>query len=434
MTTPSSQTLRASEAGDIAADSERKPFDVEAVRQEFPALRQEVHPGKPLVYLDSAATALKPQSVIDAVVHTYSVDCANIHRAVHAASQRATASYEAARDRVMGFLGAAEREEILFTSGTTDSLNLVAQSFANAAWKRCLKEGDQVLLTELEHHSNIVPWQLLCARTGAELIVVPMTDAGEIELDAFQDRLNAKTRICAFAHVSNSLGTVLPVKEMTRLAHEVGALVVVDGAQGVVHQKVDVRDIGADYYAFSGHKVYGPTGIGVLYGRRELLEAMPPWRGGGDMIDRVTFEQSTWNDLPYKFEAGTPNIAGVIGLGAAIDFMERVGMESIAAHEAELLAYGTELLESIDGLRLIGTAPQKAGVLAFIMEGIHPTDAGTFLDADGIAIRTGHHCAQPVMDYFGVTGTARASLGIYNTKADLDALVEGLKKVKSIFS
>ncbi|MAQ18175.1 MAG: cysteine desulfurase CsdA [Sandaracinus sp.] len=408
-------------------------LDVEAIRREFPALHQEVHPGKPLVYLDSAATALKPQSVIDAVVSVYAQDCANIHRAVHALSQRATARYEAAREKVVRFLGAESREEIVFTSGTTDGLNLVAMAFANPAWDRCLGEGDEVLVTELEHHSDIVPWQLLCARTGATLRVVPITPAGEVRLEDFQAKLNEHTKVVAFAHVSNSLGTVLPVKAMAELAHQVGALVVVDGAQGVVHARVDVQDLGADFYAFSGHKIYGPTGIGALYGKRALLEAMPPWRGGGDMIDRVSFAGSTWNDLPYKFEAGTPNIAGVIGMGAAIDYMEGLGLEAIAAHEARLLAYGTKRFAELDGVRLIGTAEHKAGVLAFVMDGIHPTDAGSFLDADGVAIRTGHHCAQPVMDHYGVTGTARASLGVYNTEADLDALIEGLKKVQSIF-
>ena len=419
--------------GQPAAPSEPS-FDVHAIRREFPALRQEVHRGKPLIYLDSAATALKPQSVIDAVVEVYARDCANIHRAVHALSQRATARYEEAREKVVTFLGAESREEIVLTGGTTDGINLVAMGFANPAWERCLREGDEVLVTELEHHSNIVPWQLACARTGAELVVVPITDSGEVRLEDFEAKLTERTRVCAFAHVSNSLGTVLPVQAMAELAHGVGALVVVDGAQGVVHGEVDVRALDADFYAFSAHKIYGPTGTGALYGKRALLDAMPPWRGGGDMIDRVRFEGTTWNDLPYKFEAGTPNIAGVIGMGAAIDFMERVGVRAIAAHEAQLLAHGTRLLEAIDGIRLIGTAAPKAGVLAFVMEGIHPTDAGTFLDADGIAIRTGHHCAQPVMDHFGVTATARASLGVYNTLADLDALAAGLAKVKSIFA
>jgi len=408
-------------------------FDVEAIRRQFPALEQEVHPGKKLVYLDSAATALKPQVVIDAVVNTYAVDCANVHRAVHSLSQRATASYEGARDTIVHFLNAATREEIVFTSGTTDGLNLVAQAFAHRGWDRALTEGDEIVVTELEHHSNIVPWQMLAKRTGAVLKVAPITEAGELRLDDFRAQLGSRTKLCAFAHVSNSLGTLLPVTEMIAAAHEVGALVAIDGAQGVVHQPVDVRALDADFYAFSGHKVYGPTGIGVLYGRKELLEAMPPWRGGGDMIDRVTFRETTWNDLPYKFEAGTPNIAGAIGLGAALEWMMAIGLDRIAAHEAGLLAYGTRRFAELEGVRLIGTAPDKAGVLAFVMDGIHPTDAGSFLDADGIAVRTGHHCAQPVMDRYGVTGTARASLGVYNTEADIDALIEGLKKVRSIF-
>ncbi len=417
----------------VTETSAKKGFDVEAIRQQFPALRQEVHPGKKLVYLDSAATALKPQVVIDAIVNTYGVDCANVHRAVHSLSQRATASYEGARESAVRFLNAASREEIVFTSGTTDGLNLVAQAFANPSWDRALTEGDEIVVTELEHHSDIVPWQMLAARTGATLRVVPITDAGEVRLEDFVAKLNDRTRLCAFTHVSNSLGTILPVAEMIAAAHEVGALVAIDGAQGVVHQKVDVRALDADFYAFSGHKVYGPTGIGVLYGKKALLDAMPPWRGGGDMIDRVTFAETTYNDLPYKFEAGTPNIAGAIGLGAALEWMMGIGMENIAAHEAELLAYGTKRFAELEGVRLIGTAKHKAGVLAFVMDGIHPTDAGSFLDADGIAIRTGHHCAQPVMDHYGVTGTARASLGVYNTKADIDALIEGLKKVQSIF-
>lgn len=404
-------------------------FDAAALREQFPALAQEVHPGKPLVYLDSAATALKPQAVIDAVVGAYAQDCANVHRAVHALSQRATAKYEGARDRIRDYLGAAEREEIIFTRGTSESINLVAYTYALAN----LQAGDEILITELEHHSNIVPWQLVAERTGARLVVAPITETGDLPLESFTAKLSGRTKIASFAHISNSLGTVLPVKAMIDAAHEVGAIAVVDGAQGIVHEKVDVRALGADFYAFSGHKLYGPSGIGVLYGRRELLEAMPPWQGGGDMIDRVHFEGSTYNDLPYKFEAGTPNIAGAIGLGAAVAWMEGLDWKGAQRHEAELLRYGHERLGEIEGLRLIGSAPQKASVLAFVLEGIHPTDAGSFLDADGVAIRTGHHCAQPVMDRFGVSATARASLGLYNTKADIDALVAGLQKVRKIF-
>ncbi|MEM1415869.1 MAG: SufS family cysteine desulfurase [Myxococcota bacterium] len=405
-------------------------FDLEAVRAAFPALRQEVHPGKPLVYLDSAATALKPQAVLDATMDAYAKDVANVHRAVHALSQRATARYEGARDTVRDFIGAAAREEIVFVRGASEALNLVASSWGGAN----LGEGDEILLTELEHHSNIVPWQLVAERTGAKVVHVPITDAGEVTLEAFEARLSERTKVVAFAHISNSLGTVLPVKAMAERAHAVGAVVVVDGAQGVVHGGVDVRELGVDFYAFSGHKLYGPTGIGVLYGRQELLEAMPPWQGGGDMIDRVTLDAgSTWNDLPYKFEAGTPNIAGAIGLGAAIEWLAGVGLANVAAHEAEVLAHGHARLAEVPGLTLVGNAPEKASVLAFTLEGIHPSDAGTILDAEGIAIRTGHHCAQPVMDHFGVTGTARASLGVHNGTDDIDALVRGLERVRAFF-
>lgn len=404
-------------------------FDVTALRRDFPALDQEVHPGKPLVYLDSAATALKPRPVIEAVTRIYAQDCANVHRAVHALSQRATASYEGARDKVRRLLGAAAREEIIFTRGTTESINLVAQSWGGAN----LKEGDEILVTELEHHSNIVPWQLIAAKTGAKLVVVPMTDEGEITVEAFARCLSERTRICAFTHVANSLGTVLPVRRMTKLAHDAGAVVLVDGAQGVVHDEVDVAALDVDFYAFSGHKLYAPTGIGVLYGKRALLEAMPPWQGGGDMIDRVTFEGSTWNALPYKFEAGTPPIAGAVGLGAAIDYLAGLNRAALLQHERALLAYATVRLQEVEGLRLIGTAPVKSSVLSFVLDGIHPTDAGTLLDAEGVAIRTGHHCAQPVMDRFGVTATARASLALYNTTDDIDALVDGLERVKTFF-
>lgn len=404
-------------------------FDVEAIRAEFPALQQEVHPGKPLVYLDSAATALKPQAVIDAVTDIYARDCANVHRGVHALSQRATAKYEGARDLVQGYLGAAEREEIVFVRGATEGLNLVAWSWGRSQ----LQEGDEVLVTEMEHHSNIVPWQLACEATGAKLVVVPIDDQGDTSLDAFRERVTERTRVISFPHVANSLGTVLPVAELVALAREVGAITVVDGAQGIVHGDVDVAALDVDFYAFSGHKLYGPTGIGVLYGKRALLEAMPPWQGGGDMIDRVTFESSTWNDLPYKFEAGTPHIAGAVGLGAAIRWLDAIDRPGAFAHEAELLAYGDAQLREVPGLRRIGVADARSSVLSFLLEGIHPTDAGTILDAEGIAIRTGHHCAQPVMDHFGVTGTARASLALYNTRAEIDALVAGLHKVREIF-
>lgn len=423
-----SETMEQRALRDLAA-IDGPHFDVESIRRQFPALQQQAHPKKPLVYLDSAATALKPQVVIDAVTSVYAEDCANIHRAVHVLSQRATARYEGARDRVRDFLGAKKREEIVFTRGTTESVNLVAQTWGRAN----VGEGDEILLTELEHHSNIVPWQLLAKERGAKIVVVPITDEGEVTLEAFAQMLSPRTKIAAFAHVSNSLGTVLPVVELTKLAHEAGALVLIDGAQGVVHGRVDVRALDADFYVFSGHKLYAPTGIGVLYGKEALLDAMPPWQGGGDMIDRVSFDGSTWNDLPYKFEAGTPAIAQAIGLGAAIEWLEALDLDAAFAHEQDVLAHGTKLLAAIDGLKLVGTAKHKSGVLAFLLDGIHPTDAGSILDAEGIAIRTGHHCAQPVMDHFGVTGTARASLGIYTSKQDLDALAAGLRKVKSFF-
>jgi cysteine desulfurase/selenocysteine lyase len=403
-------------------------FDVERVRHDFPALQQEVH-GKPLVYLDSAATSLKPQSVIDAVVDVYARDCANIHRAVHLLSQRATARYEEAREKVRAFLNAARSREVVFTRGTTESINLVAQSWGRSA----LREGDEVLVTELEHHSNIVPWQMLCQHSGAKLVVVPMTDHGEILREAFESRLSDRTRLVAMAHVSNALGTVLPVHEMIALAHDRGAVVVLDGAQAVSHVQVDVRELDCDFYAFSGHKLYGPTGIGVLYGKEHLLESMPPYQGGGDMIRSVTFDETIYNDLPYKFEAGTPNIAGAIGLGAAIDYFASFDLDAVHAHENEVLRYATEALESIPGARLIGTAPDKVSVLSFLMESAHPHDIGTIVDSEGVAIRTGHHCAQPVMEHFGIAATARASLGMYNTVDDIDALVRALGRVQELF-
>lgn len=404
------------------------PLDTHSVRDDFPALHQQVH-GKPLVYLDSAATALKPQAVIDAVVHTYSRDCANIHRAVHTLSQNATATHEAARESVRRFIGAAKTEEVVFTAGATAAINLVAQTWGT----QNLGPGDEVLITELAHHANIVPWQLVCERTGARLVVAPINERGEVEESAFAEKLSSKTKLVSFAHISNSLGTVLPVARFAKLAHDAGALVLVDGSQGVVHGPVDVAKLDVDFYVFSGHKLYAPSGTGVLYGKEALLEAMPPWQGGGDMIDEVRFEQTTYNDLPFKFEAGTPNIAGFAGLGAAIRYLEDLGWDSITNHEDKLLAYGTEALEQVDGLRIIGNAANKAGVLSFVLDGIHPTDAGTLLDAEGIAIRTGHHCAQPVMQHFGVSGTARASLALYNTTSEIDALVTGLAKVRKLF-
>ncbi len=403
-------------------------FDVRRVRDDFPALHQEVH-GKPLVYLDSAATTLKPRVVIDAVADVYARDCANIHRAVHLLSQRATARFEDAREKVRAFLNANDTNEVIFTRGTTESVNLVAQSWA----RTFLREGDEVLITELEHHSNIVPWQIVCQQVGAELVVVPMTDRGEITREAFEEQLSPRTRLVAMAHVSNALGTVLPVEPLIGLAHEQGAVVLLDGAQAVSHVPVDVQALDCDFYAFSGHKLYGPTGIGVLYGRERLLEGMPPYQGGGDMIRSVTFAETIYNDLPYKFEAGTPDIAGAIGLGAAIDYLRSFDQEAVHAHENAVLRYATKAFGSVDGLRLIGTAPGKVASVSFLMDAAHPHDIGTIVDSEGVAIRTGHHCAQPVMEHFGIAATARASLGMYNTTEDVDALVRALQKVKELF-
>jgi cysteine desulfurase/selenocysteine lyase len=411
-------------------DSIRTPpaLDVEAVRREFPVLQTTVH-GKPLVYLDSAASAQKPQAVIDAELDVYERYYSNIHRGVHQLSMLATDAYERARARVQRFVGAGETREIVFVRGTTEAINLVAQTYG----RKNVGPGDEILITGLEHHSNIVPWQLLCEEKDATLKVAPIDDAGVVDMSAFAGLLTERTRIVSVSHVSNALGTINPVERMTELAHDAGAVVMIDGAQGAPHLAVDVGRIGCDFYAFSGHKVYGPSGVGVLYGRADLLEAMPPWQGGGDMIATVTFERSTWADLPYKFEAGTPNVAGTIGLAAAIEWLEGLDLEAVAAHEDEMLAYGTELLRAIPGLRLVGTAPHKAGVLSFVLEGVHPHDIGTILDYEGVAIRTGHHCAQPVMDRYRVPATARASLACFNTRADLDVLARGIGKVQEMF-
>jgi cysteine desulfurase/selenocysteine lyase len=403
-------------------------FDVSVVRQDFPALHQQVN-GIPLVYLDNAATTHKPVAVIDAIEHFYRFDCSNVHRGVHELSQRATRAYEQARSIVKRFVNAKKESEVIFVRGATEAINLVAQTYGRSR----LKRGDEILISGLEHHSNIVPWQLLSEQTGAHLVVAPINDSGELVLDEFERRLRPKTTLVAVAHVSNALGTVMPVREVVRMARRYNVPVLIDGAQAVPHFSIDVQELGCDFYAFSGHKVFGPTGIGVLYGREELLERMPPYQGGGDMIRSVTFEKTTYNELPYKFEAGTPDIAGAIGLGAAIDYLSELGMDNIAAHEKELLAYGTELLHSIPGLRLIGTARHKVGVLSFVIEGIHPHDVGTVVDRLGIAVRTGHHCAQPVMERFGVPATTRASLAFYNTKADLEALAAGIRRVQEVF-
>jgi cysteine desulfurase/selenocysteine lyase len=384
---------------------------------------------RPLVNLDSAASAQKPQAVIDAERHVYEHAYANIHRGVHHLSMVATEAYEKARDTVQRFLGAADRREIVLLRGTTEAINLVAQSYG----RRHVGAGDEVLITALEHHSNIVPWQLLCEEKSAALRVAPIDDDGAVDMEAFERLLSPRTRVVSVAHVSNALGTVNPVRRMTELGHAAGAVVAVDGAQAAPHMAVDVRAIGCDFYAFSGHKVYGPSGIGALYGKAALLDAMPPWQGGGDMIASVSFEKTTWTELPYKFEAGTPNIAGGIALRAAIEWMEGIGLEAIAAHEADLLQYGTGGLESIPGLRIVGTAKDKAGVLSFVLDGIHPHDVGTILDYEGIAVRTGHHCAQPVMTRFGIPATTRASLACFNTRGELDTLARGIRKVQEMF-
>ncbi len=403
-------------------------IDVERIRRDFPALHQEVH-GNPLAYLDNAASAQTPVQVIDAIRGFYERDRANVHRGVHELSQRATEAYEQARIKVQRFLNAEALEEIIYVRGATEGINLVASSWG----QENIKAGDEVLVSALEHHSNIVPWQMLCERTGATLRVIPMNDAGELSQDEYESMLSERVKLVAVNHVSNALGTVNPIKRMIEQAHAVGAVAMIDGAQATPHMGVDVRDLDADFYAFSGHKVYGPTGIGAVYGKRSLLEAMPPYQGGGDMIAYVTFEKTTYNELPYKFEAGTPNIADAIGLGAAVDYAQSVGLDNIAAYETELLDYATEQVSAIDGIRLVGTAKQKASVLSFIIGDVHAHDAGTILDREGVAVRAGHHCAQPVMDYFGVPATTRASFAFYNTREEVDALCRGIEKVKELF-
>lgn len=402
-------------------------LDLTALRAEFPALHQQVH-GRPLVYLDNAATTQKPRAVLDALTHYYEADNANVHRGVHTLSERATTSYEGARTKIRRFINAASNHEIVFTRNATEAINLVARAWGDWA----LRPGDEVLISTMEHHSNIVPWQQVCARVGATLRVVPIDDRGDLVMDEFERLLSEKTKIVAIAHVSNALGTVNPVEHIVRRAHEAGALALVDGSQAVHHMPIDVRALGADFYVFTGHKLYGPTGIGVLYGREALFEAMPPFLGGGDMIRTVTLEGSTWNDLPYKFEAGTPDISGAIGLGAAVDFVLSIGFEAIQAHEAGLLSRATELVGQIEGVRLVGTAKRKSAVLSFVMDGIHPHDIGTIVDREGVAIRTGHHCAQPVMDRFGIPATARASFAVYNTSAEIDALVAAIRRAREL--
>jgi cysteine desulfurase/selenocysteine lyase len=407
----------------------RAGFDVQKVRADFPALQQTVH-GRPLVYLDNAATAQKPRSVIHALEQFYCEDCSNIHRGVHELSARATECYECSRGKVQRWLNAREAAEIVFVRGTTEAINLVAYAYGH----KFISAGDEIIISAMEHHSNIVPWQLLGEATGAQLRVIPITDRGELRLEEYEKLLSSKTKLVTVAHVSNALGTVNPVKRIIELAHSYGVPVLIDGAQAAPHIKVDVQELGADFYAFSGHKLYAPTGIGVLYGRRELLDKMPPYQGGGDMISSVSFERTTYNRLPYKFEAGTPNIAGVIGLGSAIDYLEKLGMENAAAYERELFAYASRCIAAIPGIRIIGTAAQKAGVISFLIGDVHPHDIGTILDQEGIAIRAGHHCAQPVMQRFGIPATARASFALYNTYAEVDRLVVGIEKVREVFA
>jgi len=411
------------------APAQRTSLDVNTIRADFPILQRRVH-GRPLVYLDNAATTQKPRAVIDRLVRYYEEENANIHRGVHTLSVEATDAYDAARDRVRQFLHAADAREIVFVRGATEAINLVARSFGGTQ----IRQGDEIVVSEMEHHSNIVPWQMICEEKGATLQVVPITDSGEFRLDAYEQLLNARTRIVAVTHVSNALGTVTPVAEIVRFARDRGIAVLIDGAQAVAHMDVDVRALGCDFYVFSGHKVFGPTGIGVLYGRLPLLEAMPPYQGGGDMIRSVTFERTLYNEVPYRFEAGTQPIAGVVGLAAAIDYLSDLGLDRVAAHEHELLAYGTEALTTIPGLRLTGTAAQKAGILSFVMDDVHPHDIGTILDREGVAIRAGHHCCQPLMARLGVPATARASLALYNTRAEIDALVSALRKVREVFA
>ncbi len=404
-------------------------FDVERVREDFPILAQMVH-GRPLVYLDNAATTQKPMAVLNALMRFYMTECSNIHRGVHQLSEAATQEYEKARETVMRFINARDSREIVFVRSATEGINLVAQTYGRTR----VQAGDEVVISAMEHHSNIVPWQMLCGEKGATLRVIPIHETGELDLGEFEKLIGPRTRLIALAHVSNALGTVNPVERIIEFAHGRNVPVLIDGAQAIQHMAVDVRRLDCDFYAFSGHKIYGPTGVGVIYGKAEILEAMPPYQGGGDMISSVTFEKTIYNKLPYKFEAGTPNIAGVIGLGAAIDYVGGLGLEKIAAYEHELLSYATEGMAQMPGVRLIGTAANKASVLSFTMEGVHPHDIGTILDQEGIAIRTGHHCAQPVMEFFGVPATARASLAFYNTRAEIDALISGIRKVREVFA
>lgn len=411
------------------AESMLTDFDIAAIRRDFPILNQQVN-GHSLVYLDNAASSQKPVQVIEAVDQYYRLDNANVHRGVHRLSQRATDAYEGARSKVRGFLNASSDKEIIFVRGATEAINLVAQSFVRPQ----LQAGDEILISYLEHHANIVPWQMVCEQTGAKLKVIPMTESGELDLSGFDALLTNKTKIMAVGQVSNALGTVNPVKQMTQKAKAKGIPVLIDGAQAVPHMQVDVQELDCDFYVFSGHKMYAPTGIGALYGKQALLEAMPPWQGGGDMILSVSFEHTEYNSLPYKFEAGTPHIAGAVGLGAAIDYMQSIGVDKLAAYEHALLELATDKLSAIEGIRIIGTAEHKASVLSFMIEGVHPHDVGTIFDQEGVAIRAGHHCAQPVMQYYGIAATARASFAFYNTEQEVDALVKAIHTTQELFA
>ncbi len=406
-----------------------KQLDIDLVRKDFPILGRRVHE-KPLIYLDNAATSQKPTAVIDALRDYYTQSNANIHRGVHLLSEEATAAYENVREISRDFLGASESREIVFVRGTTEAINLVAQAYARPR----LQAGDEILISHMEHHSNIVPWQILCQQTGALLRVAPITDEGELDIAGFEQLLGPKTKFVSLVHVSNALGTINPVKSLVAKAKAQGVPVLLDGAQAAPHIAIDVQDIDCDFYTLSGHKVYGPTGIGVLYGRESLLEEMEPYQGGGEMILSVSFEKTTYNKIPHKFEAGTPNIAGTVGLGAALQYVNLMGIDSIAAHEHELLTYATEQVQQVPGIKIIGTAREKAGVLSFVLDGVHPHDVGTILDQEGIAVRTGHHCAQPVMDRFGIPATTRASFAVYNTRAEIDRLMAALDRVRDIFS
>jgi len=413
----------------ITAAAPRTGFDVERIRADFPILRRTVR-GRPLVYLDNAATTQKPQAVLDALIRYYTEINANVHRGVHQLSELATDAYEGSRDKVRAFVNASSVQEIVFTRNATEAINLVAYAFA----RPLLKAGDEILISAMEHHSNIVPWQLVCEERGAHLRVAPIDDSGALILEELDRLIGPRTKLVSIAHMSNALGTVNPVREIIALAHAKGVPVLFDGSQAAYHMPVDVQAIGCDFYAATGHKLYGPTGIGFLYGKRDRLEAMPPFLGGGDMIRSVSFEKSTWNDLPHKFEAGTPDISGAVALGTALDYITAIGLDRIEAHERDLLRFGTDALTAVPGLRLIGTAARKASILSFVMDGVHPHDIGTIVDREGVAIRTGHHCAQPVMDRFGVPATARASLAMYNTREDLETLARALTRVRQVFA